>query len=87
MVTSAPSNRRLLAQVGIIYFSTVVFIGLPLMYTIMSLLTDLFRFSGIEWIMYTAFGFVFVIISLLIGVKISEYISKNIIEYFGVVEE
>jgi len=57
------------------------------MYTIMSLLTDLFRFSGIEWIMYTAFGFVFVIISLLIGVKISEYISKNIIEYFGVVEE
>jgi hypothetical protein len=50
----------------------------------MSILTDLFRISGIEWLMYTAFGFVFVIISLLIGLKNSEYISKNIIEYLGI---
>jgi len=84
MITSVSSNRRLLAQVGIIYFLTVVFIGLPLTYAIMSLLTDLFRISGIEWLMYTAFGFVFVIISLLIGLKTSEYISKNIIEYLGI---
>lgn len=76
-------NPRLLFKVAIIYFSIVFFIGFPSMYAILFLITDLLIYIGIEWVMYTGFGFIFVIISFITGMKISEKISEQIIFILG----